>query len=80
MGATAASRAKLLMVRPWPSSPPAAMTPRAAEMHWVIDLIYGIRSVRAEMNVPAAAKMPLVLTDASGNSAARLAKHIDVIA
>ena len=24
----------------------------AAEMHWVIDLIKGVRSVRAEMNVP----------------------------
>jgi valyl-tRNA synthetase len=39
-----------------------------------------VRSVRAEMNVPAGAKIPLVLTSASEVSAARLAKHIDVIA
>ena len=34
-------------------------------MHWVIDLVKGMRSVRAEMNVPAGAKIPLVLTGAS---------------
>ena len=51
-----------------------------AEMNWVIDLIKGVRSVRAEMNVPAAAKIPMVLDHASEISAARLAKHIDVIA
>jgi len=27
-----------------------------AEMEWVIELIKGVRSVRAEMNVPAGAK------------------------
>ena len=43
----------------------------AAEMHWVIDLIKGVRSVRAEMNVPAGAKIPLVLTGASDDSARR---------
>ena len=31
-------------------------------MHWVIELIKGVRSVRAEMNVPAGAKIPMVLT------------------
>ena len=40
-------------------------------MHWVIDLIKGVRSVRAEMNVPAGAKIPLVLTGASDDSARR---------
>ena len=39
-----------------------APRPPRAEMHWVIDLIKGVRSVRAEMNVPAAAKIALVLT------------------
>ena len=52
----------------------------SAEMHWVIDLVKGTRSVRAEMNVPAGAKIPMVLTGASEESAARLARHIDVIA
>jgi len=50
-----------------------------AEMHWVIDLVKGIRSVRSEMNVPASAKIPLVLTLASPESAARLARNKGVI-
>ena len=37
-------------------------------MHWVIDLVKGVRSVRAEMNVPAGAKIPLVLTAASAET------------
>src|SRR5262249_56662347 len=36
-----------------------------AEIGWVIDLVTAIRSVRAEMNVPAATQMPLVLAGAS---------------
>jgi valyl-tRNA synthetase len=34
------------------------------EMRWVIDLVSGVRSVRAEMNVPPAAKIALVLKGA----------------
>ena len=79
---TAASpRDSLLVVAQWPKiAVPSAAGAAAAEMHWVIDLIKGVRSVRSEMNVPAAAKIPLVLTNASAESAARLARHIDVIA
>ena len=36
-------------------------------MYWVIELIKGVRSVRAEMNVPAGAKIPMVLTGASAD-------------
>jgi valyl-tRNA synthetase len=79
--ATAAvPRDSLLVVADWPQiHVPDAMA-ASAEMNWVIDLIKGVRSVRAEMNVPAGAKIPLVLTGASEVSAVRLAKHIDVIA
>ena len=77
----ATPREKLLMVTEWPRvAVPAGAAAAAAEMHWVIDLIKGTRSVRAEMNVPAGAKIPMVLTGASEESAARLARHIDVIA
>jgi valyl-tRNA synthetase len=72
-------RAGLLVEADWPSLIPHP-TDAAAEMQWVIDLIKGVRSVRSEMNVPAGAKIPLVLNGASRESAARLAKHIDVIA
>ncbi len=45
-------------------------------MNWVIELIKGIRSVRAEMNVPAGAKIPLVLTGASCRAERAAGAHI----
>jgi valyl-tRNA synthetase len=76
-----APRGGLLVVESWPQPEQMPGADAAsAEMRWVIELIKGVRSVRAEMNVPAAAKIPLALTGASAASAARLAKHIDVIA
>jgi valyl-tRNA synthetase len=81
-GLTAVSpRASLLVEAPWPDLSGAPdYTAASSEMEWVMNLIKGVRSVRAEMNVPAGAKIPLVLTGASQESAARLARHIDVIA
>jgi len=74
-----AKRDGLLLVAEWPKVSAAGAQSASAEMNWVIELIKGVRSVRAEMNVPAGAKVPLVLTGASEESAARLARHIDVI-
>jgi valyl-tRNA synthetase len=45
----------------------------------VIDLIKGIRSVRAEMNVPAGAKITMLLTAADQTAKDRLARNKDVI-
>jgi valyl-tRNA synthetase len=79
--AKTASRDGLLLVAEWPViAVPDGADAASAEMNWVIDLIKGVRSVRAEMNVPAGAKIPLVLNGASVESAARLARYIDVIA
>jgi valyl-tRNA synthetase len=79
--AATTTREGLLMVSEWPKIiVPAGAEAATTEMHWVIDLVKGVRSVRAEMNVPAGAKVPLVMTGASEESAARLARHIDVIA
>jgi valyl-tRNA synthetase len=50
-----------------------------AEMRWVIDLVKGIRSVRSEMNVPASAKIALVLSSASAESGERLSRNRGVI-
>lgn len=75
------ARDNLLVVTPWPTvSPPPGAEAATSEMHWVINLIKGVRSVRAEMNVPAGAKIPLVMNGASELSAARLARHINLIA
>jgi valyl-tRNA synthetase len=78
--AATAPRHTLLVLAAWPVITAQGAKAASAEMNWVIDLIKGVRSVRAEMNVPAGAKTPLVLTGASEESAGRLARHIDVIA
>ncbi|MEM6535916.1 MAG: class I tRNA ligase family protein, partial [Pseudomonadota bacterium] len=49
------------------------------EMNWVLNVVSDIRSVRADVNVPAGAKVPASLLDASPQTAARLAAHRDVI-
>ena len=73
-------RGTLLILAEWPrqSKSPARMSP-APEMRWVIELIKGVRSVRAEMNVPAAAKIPLVLTGAGAAAKNRLERNREVI-
>ena len=72
------SRDTLLILAEWPKIA-AARGLASAEMDWVIELIKGVRSVRAEMNVPAGAKVPLVLSGASAESVARLTRHLGVI-
>jgi valyl-tRNA synthetase len=74
------ARATLLIEAPWPDF---AALPRfeeaRRELNWVIDLVSGVRSVRAEMNVPPSAKIALVLKDAGAASQAMLARQRDVI-
>jgi valyl-tRNA synthetase len=78
--AVTAPRPILLLQADWPAlaSLPGNDT-AIAEMRWVIELIKGIRSVRTEMNVPAAAKIAMLLTGASAESHARLQRNGDVI-
>ncbi|MGJ4939346.1 valine--tRNA ligase [Bradyrhizobium sp. HKCCYLS1011] len=50
-----------------------------AEIGWVVDLVTAIRSVRAEMNIPPATLMPLVLVGASAETGERAPRWTDVI-
>jgi valyl-tRNA synthetase len=50
-----------------------------AEIGWVIDLVTAIRSVRAEMNIPPATLIALVLAGASAETKARAPRWSDVI-
>ncbi|MBB04962.1 MAG: valine--tRNA ligase [Pseudooceanicola sp.] len=62
-GATGA-RPKMLIHADWPTYGDDLIDARAdREMNWVIGLIEGIRSARAQMHVPAGLKVPLVVTD-----------------
>jgi valyl-tRNA synthetase len=56
-----AARANLLCLDAWPVLEGLGHAPADEEMGWVVTVISEIRSVRSEMNVPAGAKIPLIL-------------------
>jgi valyl-tRNA synthetase len=69
----------LLIVAKWPAFPDALLDPAAeAELGWLVRLVSEIRTVRAEMNVPGAAKIPLLIKGASPATADRLARYRDI--
>ena len=58
------NRASMLILESWPETGDALAAPdAAAEMDWVVRLISEIRAVRAEMNVPAGARLDLAIRD-----------------
>ncbi|MEL6645829.1 MAG: valine--tRNA ligase [Pseudomonadota bacterium] len=71
--AASAERAKMLIHADWPEYTADDLVDSAAEaeMRWVIAMIEAVRSVRGEMNVPAALKVDLlqVELDAAGQAA-----------
>jgi valyl-tRNA synthetase len=78
--AGAEARKDLLIVTSWPDFGGQSFDPEATkELNWVIDLVTGVRSVRAEMNVPVAARIALVLKGATDATRARLARSQDSI-
>ncbi|MEM7508541.1 MAG: valine--tRNA ligase, partial [Pseudomonadota bacterium] len=75
-----ATRAKPLIHAEWPDL--SAVAPDAtaeAEIGWVIAAVEGIRSVRAEMNVPASAKIEMVLTGHNAPTAMKLLRNAPLI-
>ena len=72
-------RATMLIKAPWPQLSGLGDAACDAEMNWVIRFISEVRSVRAEMNVPAGARIALLIKDASAESLARLERHRDLI-
>ena len=72
--------AKFLMLENWPQIPENLMNKDAdAEINWVIKAITGIRSVRSEMNVPAGAKIPLIVSGSNELTQQRIVRHNDVL-
>ncbi|TDT90313.1 valyl-tRNA synthetase [Azorhizobium sp. AG788] len=72
------ARSGLLALAEWPAL--SLEAPDAeAEVGWVVDLVTEIRSVRAEMNVPAGAQVPLVLVGASEETRARASAWDDAL-
>jgi valyl-tRNA synthetase len=77
--APAEGRATLLMLAPWPEHQGLENAQADAEIGWLIRFISEVRSVRAEMNVPAGAKVPLVVSGASEETRARVARHQETL-
>ena len=65
-----------LMCCPWPMLSHISPDRQAGkEIDWVVDLVGKIRSIRAEMRVPAGAEFPLYFTEASGSRLEQLSVH-----
>ncbi len=67
-----------LIGQPWPAA--GAIDPAAdAEMNWLVTLISDIRSARSELNVPAGARLKLLVVGADGTTQRRLSTHCGAI-
>jgi valyl-tRNA synthetase len=72
-------RENLLCLSTWPVFEGLADADADEEIGWLVGLISEVRSVRSEMNVPAGAKVPLVLVGAGKALRARVDRHEETI-
>ncbi len=76
LGESGPKRAHMLLVQQWPDLPASLIDDGAdAEIDWIIRLVSETRALRSEMNVPPAARIPMLLVGASKESAARLERY-----
>jgi len=74
------ARANPLIISDWPELDDALINPSANdEMDWVVRLISQVRTIRSEMNVPPAAKIPLLLKDAGDKASHCMDTHADLL-
>ncbi|MFN3591967.1 MAG: class I tRNA ligase family protein, partial [Thermaurantiacus sp.] len=73
-----AARGHDLILAQWPTAQ-AERSEAADEIGWLIELVSAIRSARAELNVPAAARLPLHAPEADAGVSARLANHLPAL-
>jgi valyl-tRNA synthetase len=69
----------LLALTQWPSHEGLTDETAEAEIGWVVDLVTAIRSIRAEMNIPAATLTPLVLAGTLAETKERAQRWSDVV-
>ena len=80
LGKEGPARDGLLIGAEWPVLPDAFIDASAeAEIGWLVDLVGEIRGLRAEMNVPPSAKLPLAFVAPDAVTAERIARHRDLI-
>jgi valyl-tRNA synthetase len=73
-------RENLLCLSSWPAFGGLANKEADDEIGWLVRLVSEVRSVRSEMNVPAAAKIPLFFVGASKTTRGRVERHEETIA
>ncbi len=80
LGEFGAKRDRMLIVEAWPNLSADLIDPAAeAEIDWMVRLIEETRSTRSELNVPAGAKIQLLLIGADAATNARLERYQDLI-
>ena len=72
-------RENLLILTEWPDLSGLEDAAADAELAWLVDVISNVRSVRAEMNVPASAKLQLVVAGAGEQTLGRLVAGTSLI-
>jgi len=77
--ADGSKREHLLCLSDWPVLEGLADADADEEIGWLVGLVSEVRSVRSEMNVPAGAKIPLVMIGADKSARARAGRHEDTI-
>jgi valyl-tRNA synthetase len=77
--ASTEGRPSLLILAPWPEHRGLQNVEADDEIGWLIRFISEVRSVRAEMNVPAGSKVPLVIAGANEETRARVARHEETL-
>jgi valyl-tRNA synthetase len=80
-GTLADNRSKMLVHADWPTYTAADLVDADAdaELNWAISLIEGIRSARAQMNVPVGLYVPVVMQEADAGAKAALANNQTLI-
>jgi len=73
------ARRSLLCLSEWPRLSGLQSVEADAEIGWIVKLVSEVRSVRMEMNVPAGAKIPLVITGASEATVTRAKAHDETV-
>ncbi|MCD7061066.1 valine--tRNA ligase [Pelagibacterium xiamenense] len=79
-GKVGPARAGHLMLSEWPELNGLDYPEASAELGWLLEVISAIRSVRTEMNVPAGAKVPLVVVGGDATTKERIGIHESAIA
>jgi valyl-tRNA synthetase len=74
-----AGRGTFLMLSSWPQHRGLENAAADAEIGWLIRFVSEVRSVRAEMNMPAGARVPLLISGAREETEARIARHEETL-